>query len=230
MTELIKSLFTEYGMARYHDKAEAFAILLKELIAFNEHTNLTAITEPREIIIRHFIDCLTVADEIPEGASVIDVGCGGGFPTLPLAIARGDLAITALDSTAKKLTFVEGMAKKLSLNIKTLPKRAEEIPECREKFDVCVSRAVARMNLLTELCLPQTKVGGKFIAMKAQSGEEELTEALGGIEKLGGKVIKTRAFTLADAGERYLITVEKIAPTPATYPRPWGKIKKKPLT
>ena len=229
MTELIQTLFTEYGMERYADKAKSFSLLLRELLAFNEHTNLTAITEPREIIIRHFIDCLTVADLIPEGASVIDVGCGGGFPTLPLAIARPDLSITALDSTAKKLTFVEAMAKKLSLSVKTLPKRAEEIPECREQFDVCISRAVARMHLLTELCLPQVKVGGKFIAMKAQSGEEELTEALGGIEKLGGKVADTHAFTLLDAGERYLVTVEKITPTPTAYPRPWGKIKKKPL-
>ena len=229
MTELIKSLFAEYGMEQYGDKAESFKILLTELLRVNESMNLTAITDERGVIVRHFIDSLTVADLIPEGASVIDVGCGGGFPTLPLAIARPDLTVTALDSTAKKLTFVASVAEKLSLNVTTLPKRAEEIPECREQFDVCVSRAVARMNLLTELCLPQVKVGGKFIAMKAQSGEEELREALGGIEKLGGKVADTAAFTLKDAGERYLITVEKIAPTPTAYPRPWGKIKKKPL-
>ncbi len=230
MTELIKSLFTEYGMAKYADKADAFAVLLAELLRVNASMNLTAITDERSVIIRHFIDSLTVADDIPEGASVIDVGCGGGFPTLPLAIARPDLTITALDSTAKKLTFVDRMAQMLALNVKTLPKRAEEIPECREKYDVCVSRAVARLHLLTELCLPQVKVGGKFIAMKAQNGEEELKEALGGIEKLGGKIAKTAAFTLADAGERYLITLDKIAPTPTAYPRSWGKIKKKPLT
>ena len=229
MTELIKSLFAEYGMEQYGDKAESFKILLTELLRVNESMNLTAITDERGVIVRHFIDSLTVADLIPEGASVIDVGCGGGFPTLPLAIVRPDLTVTALDSTAKKLTFVASVAEKLSLNVTTLPKRAEEIPECREQFDVCVSRAVARMNLLTELCLPQVKIGGKFIAMKAQSGEEELREALGGIEKLGGKVADTAAFTLKDAGERYLITVEKIAPTPTAYPRPWGKIKKKPL-
>ena len=229
MTELIKSLFAEYGMEQYGDKAESFKILLTELLRVNESMNLTAITDERGVIVRHFIDSLTVADLIPEGASVIDVGCGGGFPTLPLAIARPDLTVTALDSTAKKLTFVASVAEKLSLNVTTLPKRAEEIPECREQFDVCVSRAVARMNLLTELWLPQVKVGGKFIAMKAQSGEEELREALVGIEKLGGKVADTAAFTLKDAGERYLITVEKIAPTPTAYPRPWGKIKKKPL-
>ena len=230
MTELIRTLLTEYGMERYADRADAFATLLSDLFSVNESMNLTAITEPRDAIIRHVIDSLTVADKIPEGAEVIDVGCGGGFPTLPLAIARPDLTITALDSTAKKLTFVDSMARKLSLNVKTLAKRAEEIPECRERFDVAVSRAVARMNLLVELCLPQVKVGGRLIAMKAQSGEEELKEALGGIEKLGGKVVETDAFTLPDAGERYLVTVEKISHTPAAYPRPWGKIKKKPLS
>lgn len=229
MTELIKELLTAYGMERYCDKADAFNVLLSDLFSVNESMNLTAITEPRDAIIRHVIDSLTVADKIPAGAEVIDVGCGGGFPTLPLAIARPDLVFTALDSTAKKLTFVDAMARKLSLNVTTLAKRAEEIPECRERFDICVSRAVARMNLLVELCLPQVKVGGRLIAMKAQSGEEELKEALGGIAKLGGKVVSADAFTLPDAGERYLITVEKIFPTPAAYPRPWGKIKKKPL-
>lgn len=229
MTDLIKQLFTEHGMARYTDKADAFAVLLNELLSVNESMNLTAITEPRDVILRHFIDSLTVADEISEGSTVIDVGCGGGFPTLPLAIARPDLTITALDSTAKKLTFVDSMAKKLSLKVKTLPKRAEEIPESRETYDVAVSRAVARMNLLVELCLPQVKVGGKFIAMKAQSGKEELSEAMNGIQTLGGTVAKTNAFTLGDAGERYLITVDKVSPTPKAYPRPWGKIKKKPL-
>lgn len=229
MTELITKLFTAHGMAKYADKADAFATLLTELLRVNEGMNLTAITDPEDVVIRHFIDSLTIVDEIPENATVIDVGCGGGFPTLPLAIARPDLTITALDSTAKKLTFVDEVAKKLSLNVTTLAKRAEEIPECREKFDVAISRAVARMHLLIELCLPQVKVGGIFVAMKAQSGKEELTEALGGIAKLGGKVVKTNAFTLGTAGERYLITVEKVSPTPAAYPRPWGKIKKKPL-
>ncbi|MBQ7364411.1 MAG: 16S rRNA (guanine(527)-N(7))-methyltransferase RsmG [Clostridia bacterium] len=230
MIQLIKDLFERYGMARYADHAEAFATLYSELLLVNESMNLTAITDPEGVIVRHFIDSLTVVDKIPQNATVIDVGCGGGFPTLPLAIVRPDLTLTALDSTAKKLTFVDRMAKKLSLRVTTLAARAEEIPAYRESFDVCVSRAVARMHLLTELCLPQIKVGGIFIAMKAQSGEEELREALGGIEKLGGRVVATDAFTLADAGERYLITVEKITPTPAAYPRPWGKIKKKPLS
>ena len=228
---IIRKVFAECGMPQYAEgeKGEKFAVLFDELIAFNNVTNLTAITECEEVALRHFADSLTAADKIPVGATVIDVGCGGGFPTLPLAIARPDLAITALDSTAKKLVFVENMARKLSLNVKTLAARAEEIPECRESFDIATSRAVARMNLLTELCLPLVKVGGKFVAMKGASGKEELAEAEGGITKLGGTVTGVDAFTLLSAGERVIITVDKVAPTPSAYPRPWGRIKKKPL-
>lgn len=228
---IIRSVFAECGISQYAEgeRGEKFALLFDELIAFNNVTNLTAITECEEVALRHFADSLTAADKIPMGASVIDVGCGGGFPTLPLAIARPDLAITALDSTAKKLVFVENMAKKLSLNVKTLAARAEEIPEYRESFDVATSRAVARMNLLTELCLPLVKVGGRFVAMKGASGREELSEAEDGIVKLGGNVTDVDAFTLLSAGERVLITVKKTSPTPPAYPRPWGKIKKKPL-
>ena len=228
---IIRQVFADCGMPQYAEgeKGEKFAVLFDELIAFNNVTNLTAITECEEVALRHFADSLTASDKIPVGATVIDVGCGGGFPTLPLAIARPDLAITALDSTAKKLVFVENMARKLSLNVKTLAARAEEIPECRESFDIATSRAVARMNLLTELCLPLVKVGGKFVAMKGASGKEELAEAEGGITKLGGTVTGVDAFTLLSAGERVIITVDKVAPTPSAYPRPWGKIKKKPL-
>lgn len=228
---MIRKVFAECGMSQYAEgeMGEKFAVLFDELIAFNKITNLTAITECEEVALRHFADSLTAADKIPAGATVIDVGCGGGFPTLPLAIARPDLAITALDSTAKKLVFVENMAKKLSLNLKTLAARAEEIPEYRESFDVATSRAVARMNLLTELCLPLVKVGGRFVAMKGASGREELREAEGGIHKLGGSVKEVDAFTLLSAGERVIVTVEKTSPTPQAYPRPWGKIKKKPL-
>lgn len=228
---IIRSVFAACGMPQYAEgeKGEKFALLFDELIAFNTITNLTAITECEEVALRHFADSLTAADKIPVGATVIDVGCGGGFPTLPLAIARPDLAITALDSTAKKLVFVENMAKKLSLHVKTLAARAEEIPEYRESFDVATSRAVARMNLLTELCLPLVKVGGLFVAMKGASGREELAEAENGIVKLGGKVTGVDAFTLLSAGDRVIITLQKTSPTPIAYPRPWGKIKKKPL-
>ena len=185
---IIRSVFAQCDISQYAEgeKGEKFALLFDELIAFNNVTNLTAITECEEVALRHFADSLTAADKIPEGACVIDVGCGGGFPTLPLAIARPDLAITALDSTAKKLVFVENMAKKLSLNVKTLAARAEEIPECRESFDVATARAVSELRILCEITLPFVKVGGKLLAMKGASGDKELADAAQAITKLGG--------------------------------------------
>lgn len=230
--EEIRTILQDAGLAAYADdgRAEAFRLLLTLLTETNKEYNLTAITEPREIILRHFADSLTAAKEIPASASVVDVGCGGGFPSLPLAIARPDIRVTALDSTAKKLAFVEKAAAALSLgNLTTVAVRAEEYRAGREAFDVAVSRAVARMNLLTELCLPLVRVGGLFLAMKGADGPRELAEAEAAIARLGGQVKKTEAFTLLSAGERFLITVEKTAPTPAGYPRPFGKIKKKPL-
>ena len=231
LSEEIQSIFCQAGLAEYATDgcAASFETLLTLLLKTNETCNLTAITEPHEVILRHFADSLTAAKYLPEGARVIDVGCGGGFPSLPLAIARPDLTITALDSTAKKLAFVETAAKTLSLPVTTLAMRAEEYAAGREKFDAAVSRAVARMNLLTELCLPLVKVGGIFLAMKGADGKNELAEAKGGIAKLGGSVAATESFSLLSAGERFLIAVKKESPTPAGYPRPWGKIKKKPL-
>lgn len=229
--EEIAAVLGHVGLSDYAADGctEALETLLKLLLTTNEKFNLTAITDPHEVILRHFADSLTVAGAIPFGACVIDVGCGGGFPCLPLAIARRDLTITALDSTAKKLTFVEAAAEALSLNVTTVAARAEEYAEGRERYDVAISRAVARMNLLTELCLPLVKVGGRFVAMKGADGMVELAEAEKGIAALGGRVADTQAFTLLSAGERCLITVEKVSPTPAPYPRNWGRIKKKPL-
>ncbi len=227
----IREVFSSLSLEAYATDAncEAFSLLLKDLLAFNAVTNLTAITDPEEIILRHFADCLSAADKLPQNAKVIDVGCGGGFPTLPLAIVRPDLHFTALDSTAKKLVFVDNTAKKLRLNVTTLAARAEELSSGREAYDVAISRAVARMNLLAELCLPLVRVDGVFLAMKGATGKEELSEAEKGIATLGGKVGAVDCFTLASAGERCLITVRKIAPTPVAYPRPWGRIRKKPL-
>lgn len=231
LSEEIKSIFCQAGLAEYATDGcvSSFETLLTLLLKTNEAYNLTAITEPREVILRHFADSLTAARYLPEGATVIDVGCGGGFPSLPLAIARPDLTITALDSTAKKLAFVDMAAKTLSLKVTTLAARAEEYTAGRERFDAAVSRAVARMNLLTELCLPLVKVGGIFLAMKGADGENELIEAENAIRKLGGSVAAAERFSLLSAGERFLISVKKEAPTPAGYPRSWGKIKKKPL-
>lgn len=212
--------------------ASRFASLLTDLVSFNEKVNLTAITDEDGIILRHFADCLTVAELLPENADVCDVGCGGGFPTLPIAIARPDISVTALDSTAKKLVFVEECAKKYALPVRTLAGRAEEYfrtPAYREHFDAVVSRAVAALPILSELCLPAVKVGGLFLAMKGASADEELAAADKAIRTLGGEVIGQKRFSLGDAGERCIIVVRKIGKSPEKYPRAFGAIKKKPI-
>lgn len=237
-TQTLSSLdLAEYATPELADK---FELLAARLIEFNSHTNLTAITDDEGVILRHFADSLTAAPLLGDrsGLSVIDVGCGGGFPVLPLAIVRSDLNFTALDSTAKKLTFVEQMAVELNLPVTVLAARAEEvakpspstnIPALRESFDLAISRAVARMPILAELTLPFVKVGGRLIALKGAEGEVEADEAATAIEKLGGKIKTIRRLTLGSAGERVLLEVEKVALTPSAYPRQYGQIKKKPL-
>ncbi len=210
--------------------SEKFYILTRLLIEENEKTNLTAIKDIDGIILKHYADCLLIEKFITHKAEMIDVGCGGGFPTLPLAIVREDVSITALDSTAKKLGFISTVSKELSLNIQTLARRAEEIgreEKYRERFDVVTARAVSAMNVLDELCLPLTKKGGVFIAMKGSSGHDELISALPGIKKLGGE---PREYTemLGDM-ERHIIVTNKVNDTPSIYPRMYSKIVKSPL-
>lgn len=215
--------------------AERFGILYKELVAFNEKVNLTAVTDIEGAIAKHFADSLLIEEYIPQNAKIIDVGCGGGFPTLPLAIVRQDLEITALDSTEKKLKFVSQMANMLSLKVTTLPARAEETgrkTEYRESFDVCVARAVARLNVLSELCIPLVKKGGLFISCKAAIGAEEYDEAKAGTEVLGAKtknIAEQALYTAQEEQKRSIFIFEKISATPEKYPRQYAKITKKPL-
>ena len=229
-----KEIFSSLGLEKYTqgDLPERFEILYERLVTTNKVMNLTALTEERDVIIGHFADSLAAAETIPEGAKVIDVGCGGGFPTLPLAIVRPDVSIVALDSTAKKLVFVSETAKALGLRVETLASRAEDAAKedkYREKFDVCISRAVARLNILDEICLPFVKRGGLFIAMKGQSADEEYAEAKKGIATLGGELVENKKSTLADFGARALLVIEKKSETPIKYPRMYAKIKKSPL-
>ena len=184
--------------------------LCDELVRVNSYMNLTAITDTEGIVYRHIVDCLHVCSYIETGAKVVDVGCGGGFPTLPLAIARPDLEITAVDSTAKKLEFVKGVAKDLGLRVTTISARAEDLGNdvnYRESFDVCTSRAVARLTMLSELCLPLVKVGGRFLAMKSLSTDEELKEAEKAITLLGGAVEEVKSYTLTNGTEEIERTV-----------------------
>lgn len=218
------------------DRTETFYRLTVRMLEENEKYNLTAITDVNKIILNHYADCATLAARLPKGAKIIDVGCGAGFPTLPVAILRPDLKITALDSTAKRVNYVTETAKLLGLeNVTGLTMRAEDgaqKPELREKFDFVTARAVAEMRTLTELCLAYAKVGGSFIAMKGKNAEFELQGAKRAVAIMGGGKVSCEEIKLTGFGETLshpLITVEKKTKTPQDYPRPFAKISKKPL-
>ena len=219
------------------DKAlERFDTFAEMLVDWNSRINLTAITDPFEIVYKHFADSMLAlaAVNVPEGASFIDVGTGGGFPGLPLLIARPDLHGVMLDSTLKKLMFVDHVLNRLELNNngRTLHMRAEDAGikvQLRNRFDFCFSRAVANLRELSEYCLPLTKVGGTFVALKSAKAQEEIDGAKEAIKILGGEIVEVKQFFLSDMGERNLVVIKKVSPTPPKYPRASAKISKEPL-
>ena len=210
--------------------------LTEIMLETNKSLNLTALTDCSQILLKHYIDSLTVSKYIPEGAHIIDIGCGAGFPALPLAIFRPDLDITALDATAKRIRYVESTAIALGLdNVHAVAARAEEYVNAgnRESFDIAVARAVAELRTLSELCLGFVKVGGCFISMKGQKGEEELESADRAIKLCGGASSTVIRADLTENGKeiesRRLIITKKVENTPKIYPRAFAKISKKPL-
>lgn len=219
------------------DQIEKLFKLTEIMLEVNKSMNLTAITEESAVILKHYADSVSISSYIPEGAKVIDVGCGAGFPTLPLAIFRQDLEIMGLDSTAKRIEYVKATANKLGLrNVSAIAARAEELankPEYREKFDVATARAVAALPILSEICIPFVKPGGKFVAMKASQGSAEAHLAQNAIKLCGGEIVSEDIIGLTSDGEsfekRVIIEVSKSAATPAKYPRHYSQISKKPL-
>lgn len=218
------------------ERAEKFYALTERMLEENAKYNLTAITEPKKIILNHYADCAALAARLPKKARIADIGCGAGFPTLPVAILRDDVDITAIDSTDKRVKYVEESARLLGLsNVTAVTMRAEDggkSPEYREAYDVVTARAVAEMRVLAELCLPFAKVGGQMIAMKGKNAEFELTSAKKAIAILGGTLDRCEEITLTGDGESIshpLIYIKKKTKTPATYPRPYAQISKKPL-
>ena len=237
--EFIKTTLEVFAANGYSDviddeRASRLYELYEHLVEVNKITNLTAITDAKDVILKHFLDCATVCALLPENARVLDVGCGAGFPSLPIAILRQDVSVVSLDSTNKKIEFVKSAVSKLGLNnIEAFCGRAEEFIEGkRESFDVCTSRAVARLNVLIEICAPYVKVGGSFVAMKSNKWQEELDEVIKSSKMLGfgehavGE-IKLSAFD----GEidRAIVSFKKIAKTNEKYPRKYAQILKKPL-
>lgn len=232
--EKLKAFAAEFGVALDETAIDRFAVYAEKLVSWNEKINLTAITDPDGITVKHFTDSLAVFRyaDIPQNAKVIDVGTGAGFPGVAMLIARPDLKLTLLDSTKKKLTVIEDILSALGLKAEIVHARAEEAAkraEYREQFDFATARAVANLRELSEYCLPFVKKGGYFISMKSAKTDEEIDGAKKAIAVLGGKIEAMNAFNLADAGERTIIMIKKISQTSAKYPRPSAKIAKYPL-
>lgn len=233
-TRLLVSDAEKLGISINDEQLKRFDMLSDLLVEQNKTMNLTAITDPDGIAVKHFADSISVlsAAEIPQGARILDVGTGAGFPGIPLLIMRPDIDLTMIDSTAKKLKYVENTVNELGLIATTLHTRAEEAgqsKEYREKFDFVCSRAVAALNVLCEYCLPFVKQNGLFIAMKGAKAQEEIDAAKSAIKTLGGKIVAEKSFSLSDGGERTLVIIKKISQVPPKYPRPSAQIAKKPL-
>ena len=201
------------------------------LLFWNQKINLTAIKDPEEIKIKHFEDSLSILKhiDIPIGESIIYIGTGAGFPGMVLKLARPDLNVTLLDGHKKRFIFLEDLQKQLDVYCTNVHGRAEEaVKKMREQFFIATARAVAPLNILSEYCLPYVKLGGYFIAMKAEI-KEELEDSKNAIKLLGGEIESIKTFRLSDQSFRTLIFIKKISQTPPKYPRISAKILKQPL-
>ncbi len=212
-----------------HEKE--FKTYFEELVSYNDKVNLTAILEKNDVYTKHFLDSILGVDAIPVGSNIVDIGTGAGFPSLPLKIIRPDINITMVDSLQKRVVFLDYICNKLNIKATNVHARAEEFAkDNREKYDIAVARAVAKLNTLLEYLLPLVKIGGYVVAYKGANYKDELAEATNAIKTLGGKFIKTLSFSLPnEVGERNILIIEKIAETPAIYPRGKNLPKLKPI-
>ena len=228
MTALLREGLRELGLDESRaETLERFAALL---LKKNEVMNLTAITEPEAVAQLHLLDSAALTRFVDlSGKTVVDVGTGAGFPGMPLRILKDDFDLTLLDSLGKRVTWLEATLRDMGVPAQCVCARAEDYAaKAREQYDIATSRAVARLNILAELCLPFVKPGGYFLAMKAAAAAEELEEAKRGIARLGGRVEKTETYDI-DGAPRCVIVIRKERPTPPAYPRRYAKIKQSPL-
>lgn len=217
---------------------QQFKLYFKMLIEVNEHVNLTRITEEDEVYLKHFYDSVTplftFGAVFKDGATLCDVGAGAGFPSIPLKILKPGLKVTIVDSLQKRLNFLKDLISELGLtDVELVHGRAEDVGQnklYRERFDIVTARAVARMSVLSEYCLPLVKKGGYFVALKGPKAEDELDDGKKALEVLGGKLIKDEELTLPESEEeRTLVLVQKVKSTPKKYPRQAGTPRRKPI-
>ncbi|WP_370767793.1 16S rRNA (guanine(527)-N(7))-methyltransferase RsmG [Ruminococcus sp.] len=233
--DLLLNFIKDYKITLTENQYEQFQKYFELLVEWNEKMNLTAITDESGVALKHFADSLSLLNfvDIPQNSTLADVGTGAGFPGVVLKIARPDIKLTLIDSLNKRLVFLGEVCAQLGIEAELIHSRAEDgarDEKLRENFDFVASRAVARMNVLSEYCLPYVKVGGAFCAMKGAQANEEFKESLNAINTLGGKLENKYFFELPEnGGERAIAVVRKVRNTPQKYPRQSGKIKAKAL-
>ena len=231
MQQTLQSGLARLELALGEPAQERLAAFLTAVLEKNKVMNLTAITDPAQAAELHLLDSLTLLKVLPlQGKSLLDVGTGAGFPGVPLKLAEPSLRLTLLDSLQKRMRWLETEAlPALGVEARFLPGRAEDFAQdCRGKFDVVASRAVARLNLLCELCLPFVHKGGYFLAMKGAEAQQELHEAARAIRLLGGSFERSEEFVIGGVPHR-VVVIRKTADTPPQYPRAWARMKQKPL-
>jgi 16S rRNA (guanine527-N7)-methyltransferase len=230
----IKQYAKKIEMELKEKQVHQFFSYMKQLLEWNEKINLTAITNPEEVILKHFIDSITIVKYIKENAKIVDVGTGAGFPGIPLKIMREDVEVTLLDSLKKRIHFLEEVIKELELvKVRTIHARVEEFAKdkkYREKFDYTTSRAVANLSTLSEYLIPLVKIDGYSIVMKGSQIEEEVQKSKHAISVLGGTIEKIDYFQLPESNiERNILLLRKIKHTPEKYPRKAGTPAKEPI-
>ncbi|MCM3364610.1 16S rRNA (guanine(527)-N(7))-methyltransferase RsmG [Niallia sp. MER TA 168] len=236
-TEDFIQMLSDKGITLSDHQIKQFELYFETLVEWNKKMNLTAITEKSDVYLKHFYDSITAGfyyNGFHDAVHVCDVGAGAGFPSIPLKIVFPDLKVTIVDSLKKRIHFLEHLASQLELKeVNFIHDRAETFGQnkaYRESFDIVTARAVARLSVLSELCLPLAKVGGTFVAMKAASAKEEIEAGKKAVSLLGGKIQTTHSFLLpVEESERNIIIIEKEKPTPKKYPRKPGTPNKEPI-
>lgn len=232
MINLLKELFTKYNITANDEMLSKLNEFYELVIEENKKFNLTAITEKYDFATKHLLDCALAHSTLPQNASVIDIGAGAGFPSIPLKIIRPDINLVMLDSLNKRVNFLNMVVEKLNLkNAIAVHERAEDYAlKNREKFDVAIARAVAGLSTLSEYCLPFVNVGGQFVALKGSAHKEELESAENAIKILGGELKGVQTLNIPEIdGERAIVIINKKAPTPNKYPRGKNLPRLKPL-